>query len=330
MILQNLRILTLVLSIVVAVMRPANGYAEGCRVLVVMSYEEDFIWVNKMREGIESVLSGRCQTEYVYMNTRENIGGGEEKAKEAYERYKRFAPHGVIAADDNAQSMFVVPYLKNKVETPVMFCGVDAQPDKYGYPASNVSGILQHIHILETLVFLKQLLPEVEKVGFMMKKGPTATATISHVKREIQESPVKINAYRTPSTLQEALGMVRELRDTSDALYIGAMQRIRDKNGTPLEDSIVLPLLAEKFGKPVFSNTRFRVQYGALCAVVDLPHEQGQTAAEMLVKAMSGVPVSEIPVTKTQFGRRVININTMEKWGIKPSRAILVGAELVE
>ena len=63
------------------------------------------------------------------MDTKKNIEGGVRKAKDAYELYRRLQPDGVIAADDNAQSMFVVPYLKDRYDVPVIFCGVNALPD---------------------------------------------------------------------------------------------------------------------------------------------------------------------------------------------------------
>ena len=89
-------------------------------VLVVMSYAPDYKFVQEIQEGIESVLSDNSQIEYVYLDTRNNFAGGPQKAKMAYELYKKLRPDGVIVADDNAQSMFTVPYLKDKVKTPVM------------------------------------------------------------------------------------------------------------------------------------------------------------------------------------------------------------------
>jgi len=38
---------------------------------------------------------------------------------------KRCSSMMAFIADDNAQSMFVLPYLKDKVKTPVMFCAVE-------------------------------------------------------------------------------------------------------------------------------------------------------------------------------------------------------------
>ncbi|WP_419660352.1 ABC-type periplasmatic component protein-like protein [Desulfosarcina variabilis str. Montpellier] len=61
-------------------------------VLVVMSYGPDYEFVQKVREGIELVLSDTCRIEYFYMDTRKNLGGGPQKAKAAYAFLKKRVP----------------------------------------------------------------------------------------------------------------------------------------------------------------------------------------------------------------------------------------------
>ncbi len=155
--------------------------AASNKILVVMSYEEDNPWCMQIKEGIDSVLAGDSDIKYYYMDTKKNISGGVRKAEEAHEIYKQFQPDGVIAADDNAQSMFVLPYLKDKVTTPVMFCAVNAEPAEYGYPASNVSGILERDFIKESIAFAKQLVPSIKTVGFLVKDSPSGRAILKQV-----------------------------------------------------------------------------------------------------------------------------------------------------
>jgi hypothetical protein len=49
----------------------------------------------------------------------------------------------------------------------------------------------------------------------------------------------------------------------------------------------------------------------------------------MLIKAMQGTALSEIPITRNYKGKRVINVTVMEAFGIKPKPIVLLGAELV-
>lgn len=93
------------------------------KVLVVMSYEANNPWVIEIREGIDSVLAASSEITYFYMDTKVSPAAGPRKGEEAYALYQRLQPDGVIVADDDAQAMFVVPFLKDKVRTPVMFNG---------------------------------------------------------------------------------------------------------------------------------------------------------------------------------------------------------------
>lgn len=299
------------------------------KVLVVMSYEKEYPWCGEIREGIDSVLAETSEITYFYMNTKTDLEGGPQKAKEAYALYQELQPDGLITADDNAQAMFVVPYLRDKVEKPVMFCGVNAAPEQYGYPASNVSGILERAHINESIILTQQLVPFSKTIGYILKDTPTAQGVIDQIERESPAYSAESLEIKLPKTMKEAVDMVKELKEHADILYMSNLQGLPDDNGMPLQEKEIIPVLVKIFGKPTIGDDAYRVRYGALCAVVKSGQEQGAKAAEMLLHAMQGTPVSEIPITQNKFGRRLININTMKSLNIKPKAAVIRGAELV-
>jgi ABC-type uncharacterized transport system substrate-binding protein len=238
-------------------------------------------------------------------------------------------PDGVIAADDNAQAMFVVKYLKDKVKTPVMFCGVNAAPEEYGYPSSNVSGMLERLHISESIAFVKQLAPPITSVGFMMKAGPAADQVRSQVRNEQDRYQARTVDFKTPTTFAEAIAMSREFKSTCDVLFLEALQGVTDASGNPLPDSEVMPEVIKTFGKPTLGSNRYAVELGVLCAVIKTGQEQGRTAARMLLRAMQGTPVSQIRIERNLHGKRLINVNAMMELGIKPKSIMLRGSELV-
>jgi ABC-type uncharacterized transport system substrate-binding protein len=326
---KNSRFVFFLLAFGVVGLNANESYAARFKVLVVMSYEETFPWDEDIREGIESVLGDISMIKYFYMDTKKNIAGGEQKAKEAYSLYQAFQPDGIIAADDNAQSMFVVPYLKDKIRTPVMFCGVNAEPGKYGYPALNVSGILERYHISESIAFVKQLVPSIRRVGFLGKDSPTTTAGFNQVQKEADLYPAKYVDFKMPKTFKELTKMVEELKGKSDVLLMLTVTGIPKEDGSILEDDDGIPIVARLFGKPLIGVSEFQAKYGVLCAVINTGQEQGRTSARMLLKAMKGTPVSQIPITQNMHGKRMINVTTMKKLGIEPRPIILQGAELV-
>ncbi|GAK50595.1 ABC-type uncharacterized transport system periplasmic component-like protein [Candidatus Moduliflexus flocculans] len=312
-------------SILLSGVMPAH--AAKYKVLVVLSYEEDYLWCQEIKQAVDSVLADSSEIRYFYMDTKKNPDGGPQKAQEAYALYQEFQPDGVITADDNAQSMFVVPFLKDKVKTPVMFAGVNADPAKYGFPASNVSGILERDPIRETLVLAKQLVPTLTNFVALLPDNTTGQALELQMETDKAEYPIAYAGKKVPKTVDELMAMVEELKQTSDTVMYFTFAGMPNAQGEAMADKDLIPMVIEKYGKPVLTQG---VIYGGLCAIVKTGNEQGDVAARMLLEAMQGKPVSEIPITQNQFGRRVINVETLKKLGITPSPDVLRGAELVK
>lgn len=299
-------------------------------VLAVMSYHEEYSWGREIRDGIESVLAGTAVVHYQYLDAKNNLAGGAEKAQKIHELYRQLQPDGVIAADDAAQSLFVVPYLKEKVTTPVMFCGVNEEPEVYGYPASNVSGILERGHFAESLSLLQLLVPSVKNFCIIAKDDDTSQGDMRQLRREAGAYSAKLAATRFSKTLAEAVAMIEEIRDRCDALLIAPMEGLPAADGVSLPARDTVPLLVNAFGKPTFSGISHELKFGVLCSVTKTGREQGVTAARMLLQAMRGIPVSEIPLRVNREGKRIINVSEMKKLGIRPRPIVLRGVELIK
>ncbi len=309
---------------------PMNVLA-ATRVLVVMSYDQSYRWTVDIRTGIEQTLGPEVELSYFYLNTKQQPEQGAARAAEAYQTYLALQPDGVIAADDHAQSLFVVPYLKDRVATPVIFCGVNADPARYGYPARNVSGVLERSHFEETIAFNRQFFPQLNSFVVMAKDGISADMSEQQLAKELSASKLsaELVAFLRPSSRQEALQMVREYREKADLLIVETLQGVTDETGRPMTDALVLPEIFREFGKSSATNVSYVTKLGALASVVKTGQEQGQKAAQMLRLALQGVPVSELAMTSNYRGRRVVNVTALQQLGITPPALALRGVELV-
>jgi len=299
------------------------------KVLAVFSYEADAPWEMEIKAGIDSVLADTSEIRYFYMNTKKNMEGGSQKAQEAFAIYEEFQPDGVITVNNNAQSMFAVPFLKDKVKTPVMFCGINTAPDQYGYPASNISGVLEQSHIAESIALVQQLVPTATTVSFMMKNSPTAKTAITQIKKESDTYSARIVAFKLPNTEQELVTMAGALKKETDILYVTMLKGIKDKNGDPLALLKTMSILSNVFGKPIISTKYPVIKYGGLCGVIASGSKHGSAAAKMLVRAIQGTPVGKIPIIREINCKRIINIDMLKALKIKPNPTALRGTEFV-
>ena len=299
------------------------------KVLVVMSYEEDNPWVKEIREGIDGVLRSSSEITYFHMNTKVNRAGGPAKAEEAAALFKSLQPHGVITADDDAVTMLILPYLKDKSATPIMFNGVNATVDKYGLPTDHVSGVLERAHVRESLAFIKQIVPTIRKACFMTADVPPGKALRAQVDAEKSSYPATVANFHHVRNNSEIEALAKSLNTNCDLLFVDSLEGILDKDGQAQTFKDVFPHIQRVFGKPILGGNRYQVEQGAWAAVVKTGQEQGELSAEMLLQAMRGKAVSSLPVTQNSRGQRVINITALERRGIVPQPAVLHGATLV-
>ena len=315
--------------IVCCLVEPTLLNAKAFKVFVVMSYEKENPWCQEIKEGIESALGESSKTSYFYMNTKVDYAGGPHKAKEAFEKYKTLNPDGIITADDNAQMMFVLPYLKGKLSVPLMFCGVNDEARKYGFPTSYISGSEERGHIRETIAFARQLSPAIKSVGFITKESPSGHALKQQIEQEKASYSLPVKAILLAKSLADIRGQASVLRNECSALFVLSIEGLLNDSNKPMNYREVTDHVKKLTSKPILGANSYHMSYGALCAVVKTGNEQGRAAGSMLLRAMHGTPVKNLKVTRNCNGRRYINVSEMRALGIKAKPYALLGAKLL-
>lgn len=306
-----------------------SAQAAPYKVLVVMSYEDDNPWVREIREGVESVLGKTAQISYAYMDTKRDRAGGPAKAAAAFEQFQALRPDGVIAVDDDAQSMFVLPYLKDRVQVPVVFNGVNADAAKYGYPTAHITGVLERAHVHESLAFVRQLQPAAQTACFLTADVPPGAALKAQVEAEKSAYPMKVGAFHMVGQLGQLQTLGRAMNGSCDALFVDSLEGIVGQDDKPLNNREVLQELGRAYQGPILGGNRYQVEQGAWAAVVKTGQEQGELAAELMLKALQGTPVGRLPIVKNVRGQRVINVSALEARKVPLRPQIVKGASLV-
>ncbi len=118
--------------------------ADDPRCLLLYSYHPGYEWNDGIDRGATQVLEGECEIRRFFLDSKRNKSPEwiEQKAAEAVALIESWKPDVVIAADDNASKYVVVPYLKGG-DLPILFCGVNWEAKRYGFPASNVTGMVE-------------------------------------------------------------------------------------------------------------------------------------------------------------------------------------------
>lgn len=315
--------------------------AEACagptyRVFVAHSYDAGYDWTGKINQGLEEALSGLdLEVRYFYLNAKHETDAGilHKRGAEAAAAINAFDPDVVVAADDTIQEYLVLPHLMGKHRPQVICCGVNARAERYGYPAANVSGVLEHYYFREGVALLKRIVPSAETIAFLSDSSETSRYIFDDLRHDMQADgyPLRVLAQETASTFQQWQERVLALQEKADALALVVYHSLKDEktgHAMPVED--VVRWLNSVVCKPTLGFADFSVDHGLLCGVLESGAEQGYLAGTMVREVLlTNAAAGALPMRGNDKGMVFVNLNTAEALGLDIPYDIIEATALV-
>ncbi len=303
------------------------------RILYVDSYHAGYEWSDGITRGILGVLnvtlnddgttdssgSDDVQVKIIRMNTKLNKSDAfiQESALKAKTEIEAWNPDVVIASDDNASKYLVMPYLKD-TKLPVVFCGVDWDASEYGFPAKNVTGMVEVTLISQLVETLKPYV-EGERIGYLAHDNLTNKKSLERYRKEF-----KLNIFpRFVANFDEWKTGYIDLQNEVDMIILSPVT-VPGWDGETASDYIKantrIPTGAYQSGPARF----------ALVSYVKVPEEQGAWAAKTALDILNGKSPADIPIVTNKKGKIYINLALSEKLGIKFPLNLLRIATIIE
>jgi hypothetical protein len=279
------------------------------RVLYLDSYNEGFEWSDGITAAVKAVMGKEngVTLKIFHMDTKRNPDEAYKKkaALEAKDLIAAFRPDVVIASDDNASKYLIVPYFKN-TSLPFVFCGVNYTAEEYGFPCSNVTGMLEVPPALKLIYSLKYF-RRIVTVGYLAADTLTERKDGGFTKRDVREEYIE----RYVKTFDEWKTAFNQMQNQVDVLIVGNNGGIKgwDKDE------------AERF---VLANTR--IPTGCLLdwiaplvflGATRSATEQGHYAATTALRILNGTPPTSIPVVSNVQADIIINLKIAKKLKLK-------------
>ncbi len=292
----------------------ANASASN-RVLIVQSYHEQFTWTSVIHKTIMAEFEGEdIDLKVFFMDTKRNPSEQwkQKAGRQASDLVRKFKPKVVIAVDDNAQTYFAKSFVGS---SPVqfVFCGVNAGPEVYGYPASNVTGILERTYPAQSLKVLKTLMPGLQGVAVVTDDSATSEIMRPRIIQRIAtlESEISLIRFATPKTFnawkEEILNLERNPK--VDVLLIPLYHTVRDDGDmTSLIPNKVMQWTLAHVSKPVIGTGVHVIEDGGLLAVTVDPREHGRVSAHMAKEILAGKRAADIPMRTNKDGFVMVNL----------------------
>jgi ABC-type uncharacterized transport system substrate-binding protein len=310
---------------------------QSFKILHIMSYHSPWKWTDDQLEGFKKAFEDAgVDVEYrVYqMDTKRQTSEEwiDEVTREAKDLIDSWKPDLVYTNDDNAQKYVMKDYVNT--ETPHVFSAVNSDPSVYGFAgSSNVAGVMEEEHSVETINLLRELVPGVKKIAVVFDEGATWPAVKERMEGRIEsELPeVEVVSWDTIGSFEVFKQKMNEYQDSADAVGLIGIFTFKDENGTNVPYEDVLEWVAENSNLPDFSFWADRISYGTLCAMTVSGYEQGAAAGEIAKGILvDGKSPSSFPFEPTVKGEPYISLARANKLNLSVKSDLLLTAEIVE
>ncbi len=293
----------------------------GKKILWVDSYNSDYEWSSGIEKGLRDALHGSgVELRVFHMDTKRHLE--EDFHRQAGQRARKiieeFRPDVVIASDDNAQRHLVVPYLKD-TDLPVIFCGVNEDLDNYGYPCSNVTGMIED-EMAEGLVMHLRRLAKGAHAGIMGADVHTMRVVADQYNKQFFDGQLRYYLVRSFAEFKEAF--LRAQQEVDMLLF-------RNNSGiTGWDAAAAEAFVAEHTTVPTGSVLPWMKPYNLL-TIAKIPEEQGQYAGTTALRIFAGARPADLPVVRNRLAHMVVNLKMAKAADLVLPVSLLQTAEVI-
>jgi len=281
--------------------------------LILHSYSADYAWVRDVNIGIKRIIRNKSNYNILwhYMDTKNHpFPEYKQRAGTIARRVVDYVkPDVVLAVDDDAQEYVMKNYL-NKDNIQIVFAGVNAKPEQYGYDkGTNVTGVLERIPYEGVKEAIKT---QAKRLGL---KPPYRAIHISDQSLIVKYDDINMHEYKNwaplellPSklvlTFDEWKKAVLESKVIADFILISNYRTVytdeSKKMRVPFQK--VMEWTFKNAPIPVIGVNGFVCEDGAAVSIATSPFEQGETSAMMALAILDGkTKASDIPIQNSPY-----------------------------
>lgn len=312
----------------------ATASAAGKTILVIESYHSGYAWDASYLEGLRETLGPSYSLVTFEMDTKRLPKSlYQQQADLAWKKYQELKPDLVILGDDNALKFLGEKF--SATETPVVFLGINQNPGDYVPMDQNITGVLERpIFTLAIGSITEIVKPKPDKILVLFDNGTTSQASVAEAfkgKTRIDISGCKVD-LQLISNFELWQKTVLEAGDRGyDAIVVGLYHTIVGQDGKNIPAEQVMQWTAEHTPVPPFGFWDFSVgKDQTIGGFVLYGKDQGQMAAEMAKRILTGTPASSIRPVIGKKGQFVFSRSGLKKYGLTLPAKVAADATMLE
>ena len=275
------------------------------------------------------------------------LSSDADEYKEALKGFRESAGHQVVAVYDMdgdpdqgrkylaeierkhkpdlilAVGTWALQAVAGRTDIPVVYTMVLNPPSVVAASVKNVTGASMNVPVDQALRTLKQLGPQIKRVGVLYNKTRTGYL-VKEAEAAAREEGLHLVAREIASP-KDVLPALEALQDGIDALWI-----LPDE--TLLAQTVVQQMLLFSYRRkiPVLGLSDRHAQMGALLSLSFASSEDiGRQAGETARSVLGGKPPAQIAYTTARKTNLVVNLKAAQKLGVDVPRPVIARATTV-
>ncbi len=289
-------------------------------ILILHSYHKGLAWTDSITKGIETrFASGRhaIKLHYEFMDTKRIFNPAYlEKLRELFlTKFAAMHFDAIICSDDHAFRFLLTNHDDLFPQTPIVFCGVNFFEDAMLDGHTMVTGVLEAFDIRKTLEVAFDLHPDTDSVFIISDHTVSGKANKTLIKRILPDFN-----DRAQFSFLENLSMA-ELRQKVTSLPANSIlvwsHFTADRFGNIYSFDESARLISEVSTAPMYSFWDFHLGHGIIGGRLTSGHQQGATAAELVLKILDGRAMAELPVIKESPNEYMFDYEQMKRFHVR-------------
>jgi PAS domain S-box-containing protein len=277
----------------------ASAHGAPREILIIHSYQVDYVWTREIMKGITSELDRLAEPHFLhieFMGSKylydTNIEAGFTALYRA--KYKNRNIALVICSDENAFHFLRAKRDELFPGAPVVFCGVNEFKPWMLEGHKGFTGVVEDNDMARNLELALQFHPGTKHVYIIGDE----TITMHLVKEHMHELELRFTGvldftYLPDDPLDKLIGMVKKLPEDSIIYYLALH---KDNQGGVYNAEEVLDRLSQATPTPIYGNWTFLLGHGLIGGLLCDGFEQGRVAGDMAVRILHGENPDNIPV----------------------------------
>lgn len=208
-------------------------------------------------------------------------------------------------------------------DIPVVYAMVLNPPSIVGTSTKNITGASMNVPVEQPLRLLKQLGPQVKRVGVIFNRARTGYL-VKRAEAVAREEGLQLIAKEISSP-KEAIAALESLQGAVDALWI-----LPDE--TTLAQAVVQQMLLFSYRNkiPLLGLSERHAQMGALLSLSFASSEDiGRQAGELASTILGGKTAADVPYTTARRLSLTVNLKAAQKLGVEIPKVVLGRATTV-